>query len=184
MKSRRIINFFRKTNPTRRIPGTHLHVIMDTPMLKLSVKFKAGNYRKGWNVLRRMEEEGEYGTAPRLLLNYERVFQLSILHKAMERLRWLSRYSDSLQARRSGIEFLMGRDFPHISRETIGPAQPPKKGHRVFLGGKAVGAWRWPPNPSSPKVEGKIQVYRIVLVAILIHSVQLSYAVCARLKDR
>jgi len=38
------------------------------------------------------------------------------------------------------------RDFPHPSRPTLGPPSLLYNGYRVFPGGKAAGAWRWPPN--------------------------------------
>jgi len=31
--------------------------------------------------------------------------------------------------------------------------------HRVFPGGKAAGAWRWTPNPSSVEVKERGQLY-------------------------
>jgi hypothetical protein len=45
-----------------------------------------------------------------------------------------------------GIESRWGRDFSHTSR----PAYQAScyNGYRVFPGGKAVGAWCWPPTPS------------------------------------
>jgi len=32
-------------------------------------------------------------------------------------------------------------------------------GYRVIPGGKAAGAWRLPPTPSSAEVKGKVQLY-------------------------
>jgi len=32
-------------------------------------------------------------------------------------------------------------------------------GYRVFSGGKAVGAWRWPPTPSSDEVKERVELY-------------------------
>ena len=41
-----------------------------------------------------------------------------------------------------GIEYRLGRDFPHPYRPTLEPTRLLYNGYRVFPGGKATGAWR------------------------------------------
>jgi hypothetical protein len=42
-----------------------------------------------------------------------------------------------------GIEGRVGRDFPHHSRQGLGPTQPPvQRVSELLPGGKAAGAWR------------------------------------------
>jgi hypothetical protein len=49
-----------------------------------------------------------------------------------------------------GIEYHWGQDYPRPSRPNLGPTQSPVKWVPcVFFEGKAAGAWRWPPPPSS-----------------------------------
>ena len=42
----------------------------------------------------------------------------------------------------AGIEFRLGRNFPHPSRRALRPTQPLYNRYRVLPGGKAAGAWR------------------------------------------
>jgi len=53
----------------------------------------------------------------------------------------------------------VGRDFMHSSIQALGPPSLLYIGYRVFMGGKAAGAWRWPPTPSSAEAEEKVQLY-------------------------
>jgi len=56
-----------------------------------------------------------------------------------------SRYSDSL---RSGDRIPVGGEiFRTRPDRPWGPPNLLYNGYRVFPGGKAAGAWRWPPTP-------------------------------------
>jgi hypothetical protein len=58
-----------------------------------------------------------------------------------------SRYSNSLRVGRFGVRNPWRWDFPHPSRKPGGPTQPPLQWiPSPFPGGKAAGAWRWPPK--------------------------------------
>jgi len=52
------------------------------------------------------------------------------------------------------------RDCPHPSRPALGPYQSPIHWlPGLSLGGKAVGAWHWPPTPSSVEVDERVELY-------------------------
>jgi hypothetical protein len=74
--------------------------------------------------------------------------------------RLLSRYSDSLRAGRSGDRIPVGARFSvHVH---TGPGAHPASqynGYRVFHGGKAAGAWCWPPTPSNTEVKERVELY-------------------------
>ena len=53
-----------------------------------------------------------------------------------------------------GIESRWGRDFPHLSRQALGPSQPPVNGYRAFPAGKErLGRDADPSPPSSAAVK-------------------------------
>jgi hypothetical protein len=59
-----------------------------------------------------------------------------------------------------GIDSRWGREFPHPSRSDLGPTQPPIQWISGFFpGGKASGAWRWPPTRSSAEVKNRVGLY-------------------------
>ena len=56
-----------------------------------------------------------------------------------------------------GIETRWERDFPHPSRPALGLTQTPMQWvPRLCPGGKAAGAWRWPPNSYSAEVKERV----------------------------
>ena len=57
-----------------------------------------------------------------------------------------NRYSDSLRAGRSGDRIPVGERFSApVQADPGGPPSLLYKGYRVLSGGKAAGAWCWPP---------------------------------------
>jgi hypothetical protein len=52
-----------------------------------------------------------------------------------------------------------GRDYPHRPDRLWGPPRLLHNGYPIFPGGKAAGAWCWPPTPSIAEVEGRVLLY-------------------------
>ena len=58
-----------------------------------------------------------------------------------------------------GIKSGGGEIFRTRQDRTWGPPSLLYSGHRVFPGGKAAGAWRWPPSPSRAQVIERVGLY-------------------------
>ena len=56
-----------------------------------------------------------------------------------------------------GIESRLGRYFPHVSKPAKGPTHTISNGS--FPEGKAAGAWRCQPTPSSAEVKKRVKLY-------------------------
>jgi len=75
------------------------------------------------------------------------------------------RDSDLLRAGLSGDRIPMGARFS--APVQTGPRAHPASyamGTGSLPGGKAAGAWRWPPTPSSAEVEGRVESYTSALL--------------------
>jgi len=57
------------------------------------------------------------------------------------------------------LYLLGGQIFRSRPDRPWGPPSLLYNGYRIFVGGKAAGAWRWPPTPSSVDVKERVEVY-------------------------
>ena len=72
----------------------------------------------------------------------------------------LSRYSDSLRVGPSGDRIPVGGEiFRTRPDRSWGPHSIIYNGYRVFPEGKAAGAWRWTPTPSSTALNEREELY-------------------------
>ena len=72
-----------------------------------------------------------------------------------------ARIAQSVQRLAKGLTFQgsnpsWGRGFPHLYSLALGLTQPPVQWVPVFPRGKAAGAWRLPPTPSSAEVKERV----------------------------
>jgi len=58
----------------------------------------------------------------------------------------------------AGIESRWRQDIPHPADWPWSPPSLLYNGYRVFLGGKAAGAWHRPPTPSSDDVQERVEL--------------------------
>jgi len=86
-----------------------------------------------------------------VLWSYPVCFNSPILHQSVERLAtgWTVRGSNP-----------DGGDVFRTRPDRLwGPSSFLCDGYRVFPGGEAAGAWRWPPTPISRRVKERVQLY-------------------------
>ena len=65
----------------------------------------------------------------------------------------------TLRAGRSGVRIPVGAIFSAPVQTSWGPPSLLYNGYWVFPGGKAAGAWRWPPTPSSAEAKERVGLY-------------------------
>ena len=65
----------------------------------------------------------------------------------------------ALRTGQSGDRIPVGARFSAPVHRPWGPPSLLYNGYRVFPGGKAAGAWRWPPTPSSAEVKERVELY-------------------------
>ena len=88
------------------------------------------------------------------------VYRIYLLLEGQRRPGYLSRYSDSLRAGRSGDRIPVGGEiFRTRPDRPWGPPSLIYDGYRVFPGIKAAVALFWPPTTSKAKVEGRVDLY-------------------------
>jgi hypothetical protein len=74
-----------------------------------------------------------------------------------------------------GIESRCGvRDFPHLSKPSLGPTQLPIYSLTGHYRGKSAGAWRWPAYLWSAEVKENVDLYLHFCVVMVGHRVYFS----------
>jgi len=73
------------------------------------------------------------------------------------------------------IETRRGQEFPHQSRRPWGSPTLPYDGYRVFPGGKAARAWRWPPTPPTAQAKERVELLSEPSLSVLEWTVPLPW---------
>jgi hypothetical protein len=129
-----------------------------------------------------LQEKQGLNTA-NLLFSFRRYFATILLYveAVIAQLVWLLATGWTVRGSRSR----WGRDFPQSSRLALSSPSLLYNRYRIFPGGKAAEAWRWPPALCSAKVKERVELYfysplwlRALFYGVLYFYLYLLYVFC------